>query len=115
MSMFKEWVKKRRLKEEFGDVNPSSKFQFDDSNEDIADDYEHVQKELFEVVLRKYPEETTNFFQTIAQRGDEEVSTLLNKLGKNTPASGFKPHHPDDKDEVMPYSADTGYSDYGNE
>lgn len=118
MSMFKEYARKRRLREGLADdADPTSGFKFNNSgDEDVADDHEHTQQELFKVIMTKYPEETNAFLNGIAQRGDEEVAALLRKVGKN---KGFsmnrEPQHPTDGDEVVPSNADTGHSGGGGE
>lgn len=97
MSLFKEWVKRRSLQEDF-----------DDS--DSIDDYEHIQTELFKIVMSKYPDEVMQFLNGIAQRGDQEVMTLLRKIRlEKQPTQMKEPQHPSDGDEVVPSSADAGY------
>ncbi len=112
MSQFKEWIKNRRLKEDLEDgQDPVSNFKFNADDHDYADDQDQTESELFKVVLRKYPEETMDFLHTIAQRGDEEISSLLRKLDKGQgPRLSKEPRHPSDDNEVVPFEADTGYN-----
>lgn len=112
MSVWKQWIKRRRMAEEFGDESdPGSKFQFNRDDDDFAEDYEKVQTELFKAVMAKYPEETMGFLNHVADRGDEEIANLLRKLQKERgPSMAKEPHHPKDRDEIMPSSADTGYN-----
>lgn len=94
--------------------NPVDKFRFNTGEEDYAEDYEKVQQELFKVVLSKYPNETLDFLNTIAQRGDEEITNLLRKMRKD---KGMRlprePQHPTDGDEVVPSMADRGHDQGG--
>lgn len=112
MSMWQQWVKKRRFAENFGGVDDSSaKFKFNTEDDDFADDYEHIQSELFKTVMTKYPDETMAFLNGIADRGDEEIASLLKKVRRDRgPSMAKEPSHPSDKDEVVPSSADTGYN-----
>lgn len=110
MAMFQKWLEKRRLSEEIGQ-SPVDNFKFGDEG-DFADDYEHVREELFKAVLSKYPDETINFFNTLAQRGDPEVASLLRKLQKDKPSQMAEPRHPSDNDEVVPSSADRGGGEF---
>jgi hypothetical protein len=108
--MFQEWLKQRKIKEEFGmGSEPVDQFKFNTDDQDFADDHEHIQKELFKVVMSKYPEETLQFLNEIAARGDEEVASLLRKMQKDGPRQMQEPSHPTDGDEVVPSGADTGY------
>lgn len=110
MSMFADWLEKKRLRESLEDGDdPVSNFRFNNDDDDFSDDQDQVQAELFKTVLRKYPEETMDFLHTIAQRGDTEISALLNKIDKGRgPRLNKEPRHPSDYDEVMPPIADTG-------
>jgi hypothetical protein len=118
MSQFLEWLKKRSIKEGLGDnEDPTANFKFNTNDEDFADDHDQTESEVFKIVLRKYPDETMDFLYTIAQRGDEEVSSLLRKLDKGRGERLSKaPRHPSQDDEIVPPAADTGNSEYdGNE
>lgn len=113
MGYFDEWLRGRGIKEGFDDIgSPVDNFRFnsDDENEEEnhVDDQEKVKRELFEVVYSKYPTETLQFLDGIAQRGDEEVNALLSKLKANSPNNFKEPRHPSDTDEVVPPEADTG-------
>lgn len=112
--MFKEWLKKRTMAEGLADgVDAVANFKFNPSDE-VADDQDAVQKELFKIVLRKYPEETMEFLNSLAMRGDPEVSALVRKMGQNkSPMMAKEPRHPYDKHEVVPSSADIGHSPEG--
>ena len=112
MKTFSDWLKNKRLLEDNSDVNdPINNFNFNRSDLDYADDQGEVETELFKIVFRKYPEETMDFLTTVAQRGDNEVQALLNKLDKRSPRLGKKPEHPSEKQEVVPPMADQGFSD----
>jgi hypothetical protein len=116
--MFQDWLKKKGYKEGLADNgNPVEKFTYNsDKDQDFAEDQERTESELFKVLLRKYPEETQDFFQTIARRGDAEVANLLKKLDRNSvPKLTQKPKHPNNVDEVVPSSADSGFSNMGDE
>lgn len=111
-----DWIKQKRLKEGSLDYGyPDNGFKTNDEN-DYAFDHEHVEKELFKVLLTKYPEETIEFVSRIAQRGDQEVSSLLKKIKKQDNSCFGQPNHSIDKDEVVPSNADVGSGgDFGNE
>ena len=112
MNTFSDWLKKRRLIEDNNDLNnPTQNFNFNRSDLDYADDHDKVEVELLKTVLAKYPEETIDFLTTIAQKGDNEVRSLLNKIDKSSVKLGKKPAHPSDKEEIVPPLADAGYSD----
>ena len=109
MGHFKAWLRERRIKEDINGSSPDNKFQ--SSQGDFGTDYERAQKELFSAVMSKYPTETLQFLDGIAQRGDEEVRSLLAKVRKDKQPNEFKkPTHPTDGDEVVPPAADTGYN-----
>lgn len=108
-----EAYKRRRLWDENmgGGDSPVDKFRFNGEDGEFAEDYEKVQQELFKVVLSKYPDETIDFLNTIAQRGDEEVGSLLRKMRKeNGSRLPKEPQHPTEGDEVMPPMADVGHN-----
>lgn len=88
MSLWKNWIKNKTIREEI---------------DDFGIDHDKIQADLFRVVMEKYPEETMRFLQDISERGDEEVKNLLNKMRKTSPSSS-------EKDEVIPAVADTGFS-----
>jgi len=114
MSMFQEWLRKRQLRE--GLDGPVDQFKFNTDSQDYADDYEHVQQEVFKAVLSKYPDETMEFLSGIAARGDEEIAELLRRLQSNKPGEMKEPRHPSEEDEVVPSSADSGYNnEFGGE
>jgi hypothetical protein len=112
MSVWKNWLTKRRFIEGLGDdTNPADKFKFNTDDDDFGEDYERVQSELFKVIINKYPDEAMDFFNTIAGRGDEEVASLLRKLRTDkSPRLPRQPQHPTDGDEVVPSTADTGHN-----
>ena len=108
MSLFQKWL---RVREDMDSAADQFKF---DSEDDFADDYEHVQQELFKAVMSKYPQETMQFLDGVAQRGDSEIAELLNKLNREKgPSSSRPPQHRHDPDEVVPAVADRGHSDSG--
>ena len=115
--MYKEWLEKRQIREEFGvGGEPEDNFKFGPDDNDYADDHEHVQQELFKAVMSKYPEETIDFLNNIAARGDEEIASLLRKMQKEGPDQMKEPRHPSDADEIVPSGADSGYGgDEGGE
>lgn len=112
MSMFRNWLKKKGYDEGFAGLdNPVEKFNFNKEDEDFAEDHDRIESELFKLVMRKYPEESMNFFQTISSRGDAEVANLLKKLDHGrVPRLSHQPQHPSNHDEIVPSSADTGYN-----
>jgi len=117
MSIFRDWLERRKLKEELNDGGePVDSFKFNTDDQDYADDHEHLEQELFKAVMSKYPEEAEEFLNGIAQRGDEEIANLLRKLRKDQPMQMKEPQHPTDGDEVVPPGADTGYNaEFGND
>lgn len=107
------WREYRRVRESLslGD-DPAAKFDF----EDAADDHEHVQVELFKAALSKYPGETMDFLNSLANRGDEEISSLLRRVRKDKgPALPKEPRHPSDGHEIVPSSADRGHDSNSEE
>ncbi len=108
MSMFRDWLRIRQMREGIDDA--VDRFKFDADDEDYADDYEHLQQEVFKAVMSKYPDETLEFLNGIAARGDEEVAELLRKMQRGKPEKQKEPRHPNQDDEVVPSSADTGYN-----
>lgn len=114
MSHWKEFMRRRQLSEGLASgVSPVDKFRFntDDADDDVAQDHEKLQHELFKVVMSKYPNETMDFLNTIANRGDEEVSSLLRKVRRDKgPKLPKEPQHPTDGDEVVPSMADRGHN-----
>jgi hypothetical protein len=116
MSMFNDWKRKRDLQEGMGEGgDPIDGFKFNTDDRDYAEDHDHIQQELFKTVMSKYPEETMQFLDGIAQRGDEEIAALLRKLQREESPDFKEPQHPTSGDEVVPSSADTGHSDVGDE
>jgi hypothetical protein len=115
--MFQEWLKKKRLKEGLADGrDPVAGFKFNQDADDFAEDQDRAEADLFKTVMRKYPEETMDFLQTISQRGDTEISALLRKIDKNRgPRLSKNPEHPSSGDEVVPSLADSGFSSGSNE
>ena len=116
MSHWTRWVKRRLVAEGLADgSDPVAKFKFSNGDEDYGEDHEHVQSELFKTVMSKYPEETMDFFNQFANRGDEEVSALLRKIRKDrTPTLSKEPRHPSGVEDVVPATADRGHNDsYG--
>ena len=110
MSNWRRWSEQRRLQEGLGEGgDPVSNFKFSSDEDDYADDYEHIRQELFNAVYDKYPEETMQFLDGIAQRGDQEIASLLMKLQRDAPTQMKEPDHPSEKDEVVPFVADSGY------
>lgn len=117
MSVWRNYLKQRRLREGLADGHdPVDKFKFNTDDEDFAEDHEKVQQELIKTVLNKYPEETMDFLSTIANRGDEEVSSLLRRLRKERGSRlPREPQHPSSGDEVVPSSADVAHNPEGGD
>jgi hypothetical protein len=111
MYNFTDWLNNKRLKENMNDEeNFVDKYKFNDQDADYADDHDKVKKDLFDVAIKKYPEETLDFFHTLAQRGDNEIVVMLRKIDKNHFLRlGKKPEHPEEKEEVKPPEADSGF------
>lgn len=109
MSMFQTWLRRKRMYEGLGDAGNLN------GGEDFAVDHERIQTELFKTLMSKYPDETMQFVNGIAQRGDEEVASLLSKLKRDKKPQFNEPSHPSDGDEVVPANADTGYNSFGND
>lgn len=105
--MFKNWLNRRRMLEGLGDaggfgINPSN---------DYGVDQEKVKKQLFDLIMSKYPEEMDQFLNGIAHRGDQEISNLLSKLGKKV--RGFaRPNHDKDIENIVPPKSDSGFGGY---
>lgn len=113
MSVWQDFIKNRRVRESFEDgSDPVSKFKFNTDDEDYSEDYEKVQQELFKTIMSKYPEECLDFLNTIANRGDQEVSNLLRKMKKEKSSNRLpkEPQHPTDGHEFVPSMADTGHT-----
>lgn len=92
--------------------DPERSFKFNSNDADLGVDYDNVKRELFDVVWSKYTDETTQFLNGIAQRGDQEVAALLRKLEKDVmPSQQKRPRHPAQDDELKPPEADTGSAD----
>jgi hypothetical protein len=115
MSLWNQYLRKRGVSEALDDEsNPVDKFKFNTDDEDYAEDYEKVQTELFKVVFAKYPTETVDFLNTIAGRGDEEVTNLLRKMRKDKGTKlPRRPEHPTDGHEFVPSTADRGHEEGG--
>jgi len=111
MLMFKEWMRRKNLKEGLGDSGePVDGFKLNGDDNDSAQDHEHLQKELFKAIMNKYPDEMMQFVNGIAQRGDEEVASILSKLRREKKPQFSEPRHPTDGHEVVPSNADGGYN-----
>lgn len=116
MSHWQQYVKNKKFYEnidaELDSQDPVNKFKFNGEDEDYAEDYEKIEKELFGIVMRKYPNESIDFLNTLASRGDQEVSSLLRKLKKEKSSNRLprEPRHPTDGHEVAPSLADTGHN-----
>jgi len=113
MSIFKNWMKNKIIKEGLADgIDPSRNYQSNMDDQNSSNDYERNQRDLFKKVYEKYPEETLDFFHTMAQRGDQEIKNLLRKLD-NRYSEKIKrgPEHAfNQKDELAPSLADSGFS-----
>lgn len=111
MSVWKQFIKNRRIKESLEDgEDPAARFKFNDDEDDYADDYEKVQEEIFKTIMSKYPNECLDFISTIANRGDQEIANLLRRMKKNKSSNRLprEPQHPSDGHEVVPSAADSG-------
>lgn len=114
MSTWNKWKRNRYLKEDGNEPsNPVDNFKFNRNDNDYADDYQHLQQELFTTVYSKYPEECMQFLNGIAQRGDEEILMLLRKLQKDVPTGSPKGNEPRNPPEVVPPESDTGHGGGG--
>ena len=108
--MFREWLERRKLREGLGDSGvevDTNKLGLSDTS-DFAEDHDRLQTKLFKTIMSKYPDETMQFLNGIAQRGDEEVASLLSKLRREKKPMFNEPKHQSDGDEVVPANADTG-------
>src|SRR3990170_5199924 len=114
MKTFVKWVQHKKLIEDIEDIqNPSDRFKLNNSD-DLGSDYDHTLQELMKVVMSKYERETMQFLQGLSQRGDEEITNLMGRLGKEAkPVDMKRPQHPTEGDEVVPPNADVGHSDSG--
>lgn len=112
MSIFREWLKKRGLKEGLdNNQDPVADFKFNSPDKDYAEDHDRLEMELFKTVWRKYPEETMDFLSSLSQKGDNELNALLRKVDKNQkPRLSREPQHPKDGEEVRIPVADGGFS-----
>lgn len=111
MSIFWDWVKKHHpyIEGVDDDTDPADKFRFSTDDElDYAQDHEKIRSELFKTVLAKYPEESMKFFQRLAHK-DQEIAEMVKKMGRPDSRS-FKHVGNSSDDEVVPPSADVGYS-----
>jgi len=110
MKTFEKWLERKRLSEEFD--TPDDGFKIN-NGQDSGTDYDHTLQELMKVVMSKYEQETLQFLQRIADRGDEEIINLVAKLKhEERPVSHQKPSH--SNDEVVPSFADTGHGQEGD-
>jgi hypothetical protein len=109
MSLWKKYIKKRAMIEGLADApNAVDRFNF---NDDQPEDYERVCQDLFKLVMTKYPEESRDFLESIASRGDEEVSSLMKKFRKEGGSKLSRgPRHPSEIDEYVPSSADVAHN-----
>ena len=85
-------------------------FHHNADSADFADDHEHVQTELFKAVLSKYPDETLQFLDGIAQRGDDEIASLLKKLRGESGSKSLDEPHGMSSDEVVPPMSDRAHA-----
>lgn len=111
MYNFKEWINKRRLKEALS-VDGEKNFDITSMthDNDFAQDNDHLEFEIFKLIKRKFPEDMRDFFDTLTQKGDNEINSLIKKFHKTATDVGLNPEHPEEeKDEISPSSADSGY------
>lgn len=112
MSLWNQWKSQRNIKEGLGDSSdPVSGFKFNGATDDYAADHDQIQQELFSIVMSKYPEETMQFLEGIAQRGDDEVLSLLRKMQQENPGHDGDANEPRNPPEVVPPAADTGHGE----
>lgn len=117
MGLWDQWLRNRHLKEQ-DDISsdPEQNFKFNKKGGDFGVDHDAIKHEIFDLVWRKYTDETMQFLSGIAQRGDHEIAMLLRKLESDvTPSQMKEPRHPSDDDELVPPNADTGNSDVGGD
>ena len=115
MKTFEDYQRERTLKEDMDDIqNPADRFKLN-SEDEMGSDYDRTLTELIKAVMNKYEQETMQFLVGIANRGDQEISDLVQKISKDQKSLNFKePEHPTDYDnEVVPPIADTGQSPNG--
>lgn len=110
MNIYEKWLVKRRLREENGfEKEAAAQFLSNQEDEVISDDQEKIRQELFTLVCNKYPGETMQFLDGMAQRGDEEINNLMSKIrGGNLSSKVKEPKHPSEKPVVVPPLADSG-------
>jgi len=117
MGLWQQWAKNRYLKEQ-DDLasDPEQTFKFNKDNSELGIDHDAVKHEIFDLTWRKYTDETMQFLSGIAQRGDQEIASLLRKLERDVaPSQMREPRHPSDGDEMVPPEADTGSSGEGGD
>jgi hypothetical protein len=111
MSIFKKWLKKKDYIEGLADGGyPIEKFNYNDKDYDFAKDNDKNIMDLFKSILEKYPEETFDFFDEIAERGDSEINNLLKNIDKKQTRFPKSSRNISNDDEIVPSSADSGYS-----
>jgi hypothetical protein len=112
MGLFTDWVVKKAFLE---DAGPVDNFRFNKSTVDLDHpvDHDRIRNELFRLVMDKYPEETNRFLHDIAQRGDNEIQSLLAQVQVGKPPRAFNDIDHRDKDEVVPAKADGAHGDGG--
>lgn len=109
---FKEWINKRRLKEALSvDGEKNFDIRSSSNDNDFAQDNDHLEFEIFKLIKRKFPDDLRDFFDTLTQKGDNEMNSLIKKFNRTATDIGINPEHPEeDKDEIAPSSADSGYA-----
>jgi hypothetical protein len=108
MSVFGRWLERRRLEEGLADAGDP--FSSGGNDPDFAQDQDQLKAELFKTVYTKYPDETMQFLNGIAQRGDEEIASLLSKIRREGKSQFKEPSHPTDGHEVVPPGADRAFN-----
>jgi hypothetical protein len=117
MSNWNQWKTKKNIKENLATANtePADRFIFNRNHDNNSKTDDELKKELLTLVFSKYPQETLQFIDGIAQRGDESVLRLLRKLNPDGPVyihqNKFS-HHPV---EVIQPSSDKSHGNYENE
>lgn len=109
MGIFHQWVSQRRLRE--GTPGLGLQTGSIDSELDGPVDFDKTKKELFDIVISRYPEETMQFLEEMSERGDEELKNLFRKLKHER--GGGPTHQPGNPQRqthtIIPPMADVGH------
>ena len=112
---FKDWLHlKNTMLEDFDSPkDPTDKFKFNTTGEDIGNDYESTQREVTKAIMSKYHRQFMIFLNNLAdENSDSELKKFARKLETDKSSSStksWKPDHHSDRDEVIPPAADRGF------